>query len=446
MKGLIFTYALTYGGALASLFDPFVGLLVYTCFAIIRPEYMWFWSVPQGNYSRIVAIGLLIGWALRGFGDWRFGSARRIVMCLLAYWGWSAVCAAVAPDQTVAWGFVESLSKIALPFVVGVTTIDSVTKLKQLAWVMVLSQGYAALEFNLSYFGGFNRLREEGFGSMDNNSQAIALVTSVGLAFFLGLHAQSWWRKVIVFGAAALMAHAILFSNSRGGMLSLCITGVVAFFLLPKRPSYYLIFALAGVLVMRLAGPEVVERFAMTFASGQARDESAQSRLVLWAAMWDTMKTSPLGVGPDHFPLIVERYGFPRGKEGHSMWLQIGAELGFPGMFLLAAFYGSCVWRLWPLTRESYPTAEPWLRHLARMVIAALVGFAVSAQFVSLKNLESPYYVAMIGAGVLKLASRGSESLNIAKWHLTHDQIGKQPIRPHTNMNSLDPIAKGLSS
>ena len=42
MKGLIFTYAMTYGGALASLFDPFVGLLIYVCFAIVKPESMWF--------------------------------------------------------------------------------------------------------------------------------------------------------------------------------------------------------------------------------------------------------------------------------------------------------------------------------------------------------------------------------------------------------------------
>ena len=38
MKGLLFTYALTYGGAVVSLFNPFYGLLIYVCFAIMRPE------------------------------------------------------------------------------------------------------------------------------------------------------------------------------------------------------------------------------------------------------------------------------------------------------------------------------------------------------------------------------------------------------------------------
>ena len=76
MIGPLFTYLLTYGGSLAALFNPFVGLLVYVCFAIIKPEVMWFWSVPPGNYSRIIAISLLIGWALKGFGGWQFGRAR----------------------------------------------------------------------------------------------------------------------------------------------------------------------------------------------------------------------------------------------------------------------------------------------------------------------------------------------------------------------------------
>ena len=42
---------MTYGGATAALFNPFYGLLAYVCFAIIKPETLWFWSVPAGNYA-----------------------------------------------------------------------------------------------------------------------------------------------------------------------------------------------------------------------------------------------------------------------------------------------------------------------------------------------------------------------------------------------------------
>ena len=91
MKGLIFTYVLTYGGAVLSLLNPFHGLLIYVAFAILRPESLWSWSVPPGSYSRIVALALLAGWSLHGFGNWNFGAARPFAVALLGYWLWIIV-------------------------------------------------------------------------------------------------------------------------------------------------------------------------------------------------------------------------------------------------------------------------------------------------------------------------------------------------------------------
>ena len=421
MKGLIFTYGLCYGGALASLFNPYVGLLIYVCFAIIRPQYLWFWSVPEGNYSRIVALALLAGWLVQGFGKWEFGRARGIVMAFVVYWLWTALSTAWAINQSAALEFVETLTKIVLPFLVGITVIDSLQKVKLLAWVIVLSQGYVAYELNLRYFAGYNQLWEEGFGGMDNNSYAIALVTCVGLAFFLGLQTPKLWLKVLAFAAVAFMVHAILFSFSRGGMLALVVTGVVSLWLLPKTPTSYLLFAAAVLVAARLAGPEVVGRFETAFADSGARDASAESRLELWAVCWDLMCKNPCGIGADQFGFVVADYGFRPGKLAHTLWLQVGAEVGFLGLGCLVLFYGLCVVRLWPLAREKRAVPDPWFPCAARMVIASLVGFAVSAQFVSLKNLEGPYYVVLIGAAVLKLWStplgdhRQSNSMSSAR-------------------------------
>jgi probable O-glycosylation ligase (exosortase A-associated) len=366
--------------------------------------------VEPGNYSRIVAIALLAGWLVHGFGSWNLGRARGIVLALLGFWGWMVVAGLLAPNHDVAWNYVENQSKIFLPFVVGVTVIDSVPRLKQLLWVIVLSQGYVALEMNLAYYSGFNRVHEVGFGGIDNNCVAIAMVAGVGMAFFLGLEAPRRWQTALAWAAAALMAHTVLFSFSRGGMLGLILTGAVAFLLIPKQPKHYIALALAILLALRLAGPEVRERFNTSFAGEQgAYDATAQSRLDLWAACWDSMLTEPLGVGPDHWALIVHQYGFPEGKSAHSLWLQLGAELGFPGLLCLLAFYGLCIIRLWPLTRKAEPD-DPWLRAVARMVIASLVGFMFTAQFVSLHGLELPYYVALVGAGALRLSGNRTSS------------------------------------
>lgn len=409
MKSLLFTYGLCYGGAVASLFNPFHGLLVYICFAIIRPELIWHWSFEGGgNFSRIIAIALLVGWALNGFGNWSFGRAGLTIFALVAYWCWAAMSGVVAAtDSGVALSFLEANIKIVLPFVVGMTLIDSQDKLKQLAWVILLSQGFVAWELNLSYFQGFNYLNgfgsPEAFGGMDNNCVAIAMVTGAGLAFFMGMHYEGW-RRWLCFACAALIVHCIMFGYSRGGMVALIIVGVVAFILIDKSPKHFAFFALAVVVGLLLAGPEVRERFAMAFADEAERDVSAQSRIEMWGQCLKLVQENPIfGVGPDHWVFqAMHRFGWGKPKEAHSLWLQTAAEIGLPGVGFLLLFYLGTAFRLLPIARRKVLQATEWDVSVSRMVIASLVGFLVAAQFVTLEGLELPYYITMLGGGTLR--------------------------------------------
>jgi hypothetical protein len=70
-------------------------------------------------------------------------------------------------------------------------------------------------------------------------------------------------------------------------------------------------------------------------------------------------------------------------------------------LFLLL-FYGFTVKRLWRFARGKVPGIDESTSMFAAGIILAIVGFAVSAQFVSLVGLEPPYYVAMAGAVLLK--------------------------------------------
>ncbi len=408
MKGLLFTWLLTFLGITGCVITPFYGFLAYVALALLRPEFLWSHSINGSRFSLIVAMAMLISWGIRGFGRWDLGKARPVVLLFTGFWLWSVLGAMYADSPSHAWYYVEQMGKILLPFLIGITSVRDIDNLKKLAWVIVLCEGYVCFEMNMWYFSGRNVLWESGFGGVDNNSAAIGFVTALGVTAFMLLHEKSKWKLCLLAACGAFIAHAIQFSFSRGAMLATGVLGITAFFIIRKTTKHYVLFGLAAVALIGLAGPEVHDRFWQTFEKqhGQ-REESAQSRLDLWEDCGVVLLRHPvMGCGPDHWPLLAHTFGWERGKEAHSLWVQTAAETGIPGITLFAGFYVICMWRCWVMMRRLTPDDDRWFRDSAQLTIASLCGFGVAAQFVSLEALEVPYYVALLGAGSLVLHSR----------------------------------------
>jgi probable O-glycosylation ligase (exosortase A-associated) len=401
MKGLLFTYALTYGGAVVSLFNPYYGLLIYVCFAIIKPPALWHWSVPAGHYSRIIGVAFLLGWAIHGFGDQRLGRAKPIVLALLGYWLWVTLSTLLSPQPDRGLPFVEYLAKIVLPFVAGVTLIQTWTQLKQLLWVILGSSAFLAFEVNLAYLQGFSFATGKFLG-VDNNTFSILMDTSFGLALVLAFEEPVAWRRYMCFGIAAAMAHVPMLAMSRGGMVGALVAAGIALVVIPKTARTWLMILAVICVGSILAGPSVIDEFSTTLSEAEERDFSAQSRLDLWRDCTDAMMRNPLfGVGTECWQLVTESYGWPEKKEAHSLWFQTAAELGVPGVTFLFLFYFLTISMTWQAARR---TDAPWMPTLARMMLVSLTGFAVSAAFVTVEGFELPFYVALLGACGLKIA------------------------------------------
>lgn len=403
MNGLLFTYALTYGGAVVALFNPFHGLLIYICFAIIKPPALWPWCVPVGNYSRVIGIALLVGWALNGFGGGKLGRAKPIVICLCGYFLWVLLSTVLSEDPSKGMPFVEYLLKIVLPFVAGVTLIHSWQQVWQLTWVILGSCAFLAWEANLTYLNGHN-FERQGFFSLDNNSFSILMVTGFGLPLILGLESKGIWRRGFFLGIAAAMAHVPMFGMSRGGMVGALAAAIAAAAVTPKTPRTWFMIIAVALIGARLAGPRVVEEFNTSFHDAETRDYSAQSRVDLWRDCTITMFKHPLfGIGQEHWGIEAEKFGWKKGKEAHSLWFQTAAELGVPGVSFLAAFYGMCVLLMRKASRE---IMLPGIAMLYRMVLVSVVGFVAAASFVTVEGFELPYYVVLIGAAATSVAYR----------------------------------------
>jgi O-antigen ligase len=404
MKGLLLTYVVVLCGAVISLRKPVIGLFIYVAFSVLRPEAIWGWAGNMQDMSDIVAYPLLLGWAFQGFGTWSFGRGKSIVACILLFTVWSLFSAGQAIDPAVSWHGLTEFAKTLLPFLVGVTMIKTEKEARQLLWIIVLTQTYVCVDMNRSYLGGYNRAFAEGFGGMDNNSFGISLVTTVGASLGLFLSVERRWQKIMFGLGTLLIMHTVMLTFSRGAFVGLLAVGLMALLVLPKRPKHIGAVVLAAAIGIYFTGPELADRLGTTFVPREMRDASAESRFALWADLGTVIVEQPiLGVGPYNWPLIAERFGWPPGKEGHSLWVQTAAENGLPAVVFMLLFYFLTIVKLWPIARRRRKDIDEPTAMLATGIILSIVGFCTSANFVSLRGLEPPIYITMSAVILLKL-------------------------------------------
>jgi putative inorganic carbon (hco3(-)) transporter len=407
MKGLILTYLITFAGAIAALRYPLIGLQVYVGLAVLRPQAIFGFAGDLSNLSLLVGVPVLIGWALQGFGSWRLGRGWPVVVFFLLFVAWYLISASQALEPSVSYPFVLELAKLALPFFVGITLMDGEKDWRPMLWTIVLAQGYVGLEQNINYLVKGYNTAGEGFGGMDNNCFGVSLLTVLGPAMALMISSKTWYWRGLAAASAALILHTILLTFSRGAMVGLLAVAFVAFVMMPKRPKYIGALLLTCLIALRFVGPQLADRYGSAFAPAGERDASAESRLDLWISCLQVIEAYPvLGVGPANWRIIANKYGWPEGKSAHSVWMETGAEIGVPGVMFLMMFFGSAVMKLWPVARARQTEENRYEVILASGVVLAIVGFAVSGQFVSIPALEVPYYVTMLGVAMLKTTTR----------------------------------------
>ena len=402
MKGLILSYLLVAIGCAGSFYRPVIGLYVYIFFAVLRPKFLWGWVDGLDNLSEYVGWAMLISWAIRGFGSWRIPRGRTPIIAFCFFFVWSAMSAYFAVYPSVAYPTLRELSKILLPFLVGVSTLNSPKQVRYVLWLMVFAQAWIGYEMNMTYLTGYNRVAIEGYALMDNNTFGISLVTTLGPAVALALTERNWIVRGVAAGAALVILHTILLTFSRGAFVGLLAIGVMAFIVMPKRPKHLAVLLAVILVAVRLTGPELAARYSSSFAEGEERDTSTKERLELWERMFEVALTKPvLGLGPDNWPQVAHEYGFRPGKIGHSVWVQGLVELGFLGIGSLLFFYVSTIFALWRYSRQ-HRKVDRDATVIAAGITLSIVGYAVSAQFVTLQHLEVPFYTVMAGVVLLK--------------------------------------------
>jgi O-antigen ligase len=237
-------------------------------------------------------------------------------------------------------------------------------------------------------------------GTYDVNDLALLFIITIPFAFFM-LKESTKLQRLLLLIAIALMVFGIIKSASRGGFVGLVVISLFLLIRSSKQARKYALAALAGGAILFAVAAPASYWTRITTIFSLEKDYNftdPQGRQQVWENGLKMILAHPLtGVGINCFPIAhAEVSGTKINISPHNSFLQVGAELGLPGLSLfLLIILTSLVAarRVRRLTGERRLGEEYWW--LASAIEVSFIGFIVSASF--LTHAYSPIFCFLTG-------------------------------------------------
>jgi len=367
--------------------------------------------IPLAKISGIFAlVGLLLsaGKAKRGLRD-----LPREAKYLTAIIGLLVIAALLSP----VWkggALVKTLdfSKVLVAWMLTFVVITNFERLKQIIFIQSASVVVIAL---VSLLKGRDHPRLEGVigGIYSNpNDLAFAIVLSLPFCVAFLLQTRSVPRKLMWTLAMLAMCTALFLTASRGGFITLLVTGAVGlwhFGVKGKRIHLIAVAALVALVVGISAGGRLKDRFLAI--SGEDLDTrmevsahgSYEQRRFLMIKSLEGVEHYPLGIGMGNFANYSGTW-----RDVHVAYLQIAVEGGIAACVFYLLFFARGFSNLRRLRRMPGYDAETEL--FARALHSSLIGFLVGALFAPEAYQYFPYFAVGYTSVLLAVAKEREQA------------------------------------
>ncbi len=239
----------------------------------------------------------------------------------------------------------------------------------------------------------------------DENDFCMVMDTVVPFGYFLLFSASGIKQKMKYLGLLGAFILGAMASLSRGGFFGLAAAGVYCWYRSPKKLNA-LVVVVVAVLFMVVLAPEKYwnEIASSTSDETMSTHGTGGARLYTWGIGMDMFYSYHIiGIGQRNFPWTFAIYeGDQRfnersisGRQAHSAWVTLIAELGLVGIVVIGAMLFQC-YRDLMWVRRKFTPAESRQKHgqtvqagedvrmyLARAMEGGLIGYIVSSVFIS---------------------------------------------------------------
>ena len=382
-------------------------VLTWMCFQ--RPQDFSTNFIAGLPLFQVALLLALVSHVLRGDFQLRLSGTLALQVLFLL---WVTVTTVFAFNAEHAWEFylVYVPSLLAMP-VIYMATIRDLATLRAVIWIAAGSIALNGAKVGLAYAlsgGGIITTQISGFVG-DNNVFGLVLCVVVAIVYSLRttLPHKPWLLWALRAGLV-LNVLCILFTKSRGALLTLLIIGSIAA-LKSGRAVRNVSALLMACIVMYAALPSSYFDRVETLGDVRA-DASAMGRLENWRLSLDEALENPLfGVGPDNHMLYNQAKGTDVViRVAHSVYFQILGENGFPGLLLYLLFLVTSIgslYRCWRLAQEAQVLRPElrWVEELSFAMLCAFVAYCFGAGLLNMLYIEFPWDVLLLGSMLLPL-------------------------------------------
>ncbi len=397
----------------------FVFLLLFTVMVYLRPQEI----VPQLALLRLPRLiaGLAFLSFILGFLKYKerlpIRNTEVILVVLLAVFVLWSVPGSAWPGGSFQF-IKEMASKTYLIFFLVVFVVNSIPRVRRLLFVLEACGSFMALyaAYQIATGQGHEvqgRLILPGL-SGDPNDRALVMVFLSPLALFSLFETRSKLMKGIRVFFIATYLLGIVQSLSRGGMLGfVAVSGYFAVRMFRERKKLVIFLVVAGLVGATLLSDRVITRFQSIFEHELDEVNTIEARTEILKRGIGLMLQHPLfgvGAGVFHVAYGESLEGAGRWMAPHNSLIQVGAETGILGLVT----YLLLCWTVYRNCRRIEGTfieydLEPSMIEFARAVEFSLVGFLVSAFFLSQAYSWHFFYLVGISGALRRIAYRIEE-------------------------------------
>jgi probable O-glycosylation ligase (exosortase A-associated) len=337
---------------------PFLFVLAYVYVDTVSPQRLSYFLLNSIPLSLIIALLAIGGWAIVDRKDeLRFSVRQGLLLVLLAYAGMTTLYADFPVDAAEKWDWAWKTVVFAvfLPFTLRTKLrIEAVLLFLTLSAASIIIVGGIKTALGGGGYGVLNLMVDNNSGLYESSTistVAIALIPIIlWLARFGAIFAPDW--RVKGFAGALIFACLLMpiGTEARTGLVCIALLGML---MLRDAKRRFLYIAGAGLLGLA-AIPFLPSSFTnrMDTIQGYQADQSAGTRLAVWAWTWDYAQAHPFGGGfgayrSNHIQvqvvntqsagdvqMVTTQTEADEARAYHSAYFEMLGEQGFPGLFL----------------------------------------------------------------------------------------------------------------